>query len=112
MRLKKKQCIDENACDVTIVVMMTMVVVMPLSITLSAASPVPERPKYQDALAHEPNLLFFSFSGMSCQQNRAEGMIVPGRIIGCDEVQPGAREENPISEPLAEPAVAEEIRQK
>lgn len=77
MRLKK-QCIDENAGDVTIVVMM-MLVVMPLSKTLQAASPVPERPKYQDALAREPVLPFFSpFSGMSCQQDRAKDMVTLG----------------------------------
>lgn len=111
MRLEK-QCINENACDVTIVVITTMVVVMPLSITLLAASPVPERPKYQDALAHEPSFVLFLLLRYVVSTKPCGGYDCPGRIIGSDEVQPGAREEKPISEPLAEPAVAEEIRQK
>lgn len=94
MRLKK-QCIDENAGDVTIVVMM-MLVVMPLSITLQAASPVPERPKYQDALAREPVLpFFFSLLRHVVSTRPREGYGNPGRIVGFDEVQPGGREENP-----------------
>lgn len=79
----KSKCTDENACDVTILMMMMCGGSDALSKNPSQPHlQFPERPKFQDALARRSAFPPFSVSEFVAR----EGSSNPWRVVGFDNI--------------------------